>query len=768
MQILLFVFFCLNQPPDQIDQNHDKTEEDVRHLRLPFLFNKAQRILNEEMQRIGTMSTGNPLKFKFSIALVILIAASEAFAPCPFISSRNKVASMSIGVRSKSIQMVTQENEMSDDMLLNEVADSMLQDLCNQSGISSEGTKQEMLTRLREFAQKQTEIDSDRRQKQKERIELGVDDSQGNGKAKHKISNSDILDDEDDDFDGVFYYSLPGQVSENQNKTLARVTTKTMDKTINGIPQNDSRGSITAPLPPPGVKPNADGEIVVTTYSSADQNDLTGIAAQQAAASGNEQAMAGGYSRADAIGASPDNPENTLAGGPFGDQSGVQRKRATDQEFDAACDIISDVVYSLLSMTGAPGFQEEFSEGVTPFMTEEEKEEFQSSANKTPTVKADFVGFDPSRVPTQLITQSSTALRVGNGESLQKVLNEVEMQAIGFDGINGDEKNKGGGHYLEVTKVGTFLEGFRKAEVRRIARETATMLLDQLVTAGVKSLDEMLMTMTKGGEETGESGELNNALVKYLDNAVRDQEKKVELIFGQQGALSRGGDGSAETEPNDYMAGLWNVGTDEEGNVMESLDPNDPAVKMALEQELRADARKQKKSAPVHPTKQLLNLLTLLRERVKAEAVFSNDEKGRNLRMLAYCLHAEDEREREKIIVDNMGNNLDVSTTRSVTRLDILPNFIVVFLPLNVSCVFSQISLQLRQKLDSFSELLMSSIDYAESTSHQLHPTNSGPLNIRLLKNIKDLTEDVKERQSWKASGVTTMEQNRPLPRDRK
>ena len=60
--------------------------------------------------------------------------------------------------------------------------------------------------------------------------------------------------------------------------------------------------------------------------------------------------------------------------------------------------------------------------------------------------------------------------------------------------------------------VGTFLEGFRKAEVRRIARETATMLLDQLVTASVKSLDEILMTMTKGGEDTGESGELNNAL----------------------------------------------------------------------------------------------------------------------------------------------------------------------------------------------------------------------------------------------------------------
>jgi len=634
------------------------------------------------MQRIGTMSRGNPLKFRCTIALAILLATSESFTPCSFLSSRNKVASMPIGVRSKSIQMVTQENEeMSDNMLLKEVTDSMLQDLCKQSGVSSEGTKEEMLTRLRGFAQKQAEIDSERRQKQKERIELGVDESQGNGKAKHKISNSDVLDDEDDDFDGVFYYSLPGQVPENQNKTLATVTMKTIDKTTATNPQNDSRGSITAPPPPPGVKPNADGEIVVTTYSSADQNDMTGIAAQQAAASGNEQAMAGGYSRADALGASPDNPENTLAGGPFGDTSGVQRKRATDKEFDAACDIISDVVYSLLSMTGAPGFQEEFSEGVTPFMTDEEKEEFESSAksaDKMPSVKADFVGFDPSRVPTQLITQSSTALRVGNGEALRKVLNEVEMQAIGFDGRHGDDKDNGGGHYLEVTKVGTFLEGFRKAEVRRIARETATMLLDQLVTAGVKSLDEMLMTMTKGGEDTGESGELNNALVKYLDNAVRDQEKKVEQIFGQQGALSRGGDGSPDMEPKDYMAGLWNVSTDEEGNVLESLDPNDPAVKMALEQELRADARNQKKSAPVHPSKQLLNLLTLLRERVKAEAVFSNDEKGRNLRMLAYCLHAEDEREREKILVDNMGNNLDVSTTRSVTRLDILPNLIRV------------------------------------------------------------------------------------------
>jgi len=49
----------------------------------------------------------------------------------------------------------------------------------------------------------------------------------------------------------------------------------------------------------------------------------------------------------------------------------------------------------------------------------------------------------------------------------------------------------------------------------------------------------------------------------------------VERIFGQQGALSRGGDGSPDMEPKDYIqygwSMEWNVSTDEEGNVLESL-----------------------------------------------------------------------------------------------------------------------------------------------------------------------------------------------------
>ena len=52
---------------------------------------------------------------------------------------------------------------------------------------------------------------------------------------------------------------------------------------------------------------------------------------------------------------------------------------------------------------------------------------------------------------------------MANGEALRKVLTEFEMRAIGLDGRAVDNTDKGGGRYLEVQKVATFLEGFRKA-----------------------------------------------------------------------------------------------------------------------------------------------------------------------------------------------------------------------------------------------------------------------------------------------------------------
>ena len=64
----------------------------------------------------------------------------------------------------------------------------------------------------------------------------------------------------------------------------------------------------------------------------------------------------------------------------------------------------------------------------------------------------------------------------------------------------------------------------------------------------------------------------------------------------------------------------------------------------------------------------------------------------------------------------------------------------------------------LRQRLDSFAELVASSIEYGESTSYQLQPAKSTPLNIPILKGIEALVKDIRERQSWKASGATTDE----------
>jgi hypothetical protein len=545
------------------------------------------------------------------------------------------------------------DSVMDDDELLKKTTKSQFQDLCRQLNLSVDGTKEEMLSRLRRHAEEQAEADKERRRRQMEKISSGVDDTQPNGKAKYKITGTDPIED-DDDLEGVFYFSLPGQVPANQTKSLAKVTTTTIN------PQYSERGAITAPPPPPGVEPNENGERVVTIYSSTDQNDLTGIAAQ---ASRDDVAMAGGYSRSDANRANSDNPENTLAGGPFGDQSGSQRKKAGIREMESAVEVITELVQSLLAMTGAPGFQDEFSEGITPFMTDEEKGQFKSSAKTSTFDQIEFTGFDPSRVPIQLVTQASKALRVGNGEALRKVLDEFEMQAIGFDGINGDDKKKGGGHYLEVQKVGTFLDGFRKAEVRKNARETTSMLLDTLVTEGVKGLDQRLMIMTKGSDDSSDSGELNDALVKYLEDAVRDQEKKIEQLYGSQStAFNNGQSIQDNTIKGDSISELWSVTRDKDGKILETLDPNDPKVKDALQEEIRRGSSNVKSAIPLDPARQLLMLLTLLRERVKAEAAFSNDEKGRNLRILAYCIHAKNETDREKIIVDNLGNSLEVGS----------------------------------------------------------------------------------------------------------
>ena len=157
---------------------------------------------------------------------------------------------------------------------------------------------------------------------------------------------------------------------------------------------------------------------------------------------------------------------------------------------------------------------------------------------------------------------------------------------------------------------------------------------------------------------------MNDSLLSYLDDAIRQQQAKVDQIHGTRGVMESP---SSRTPPSlesnyDGIDDLWNVTIGGDGERVESLDPNDPEVKKSLE---RAGGNMKERSQNIHPkdpAQQLLLLLTLLKERVKAEAVFTNDEKGRNLRVLAYCLHAAGEKEREALIMDHLGPSLDVSS----------------------------------------------------------------------------------------------------------
>jgi hypothetical protein len=221
-----------------------------------------------------------------------------------------------------------------------------------------------------------------------------------------------------------------------------------------------------------------------------------------------------------------------------------------------------------------------------------------------------------------------------------------------------------------VNKVRAFLEGFRRAQVRKVARETATLLLDKLCSEGLDGLDLTLASMVHSNDDTAtEAGiELNDSLLDFLNDAIRQQEKKVDQLVAKR--LDRRTNGAAieildDESDHDPMQELWNV-TMDNGQRVETLDPSNPIVQRVLQEEAaKADAASSIQSTgptiPETAPEQLLLLLTLLRERVKAEAAFGTDEKGRNLRLLAYCLRVPTDEDREQLILNAVGNSLDVS-----------------------------------------------------------------------------------------------------------
>ena len=60
------------------------------------------------------------------------------------------------------------------------------------------------------------------------------------------------------------------------------------------------------------------------------------------------------------------------------------------------------------------------------------------------------------------------------------------------------------------------------------------------------------------------------------------------------------------------------------------------------------------------------------------------------------------------------------------------------------------------KRLDSFIELVTSSIEYGESTSYELQPTTTtkSKLDVPQLRQILNIAVELRARQSIKASGI--------------
>jgi hypothetical protein len=541
------------------------------------------------------------------------------------------------------------DSDMTDEELLGVTPRDQLANLCMQFSLDTEGTKAALLQRLRDHAETQAQKERERLEKRRQKVDEGGEDDRERFEIVEGQSHDD--DDDDDDDDGaVFYYHSPDHITKNGEKSDLPSQDDSKDRQTQAM---SSQAKLTSPPPPP-VEPDENGERVVTVYSTTDHNDLTGIAAAQPGQAAQKDPMiAGGLT--DPINAPWDtnNPQKQ------------SKETPTTSELDAAKAEVSELVQTFLAMSGAPGFvQDDDDDDISSMLGGVIRR--QPSAFSSP---EGFVGFDPALVPTEMLTKASRSLRTGRGSVLAEVLREFELKGVGYDGTAGDNKDRGGGHYRQVSKVRSFLDGFRLAEVRRLARETATMLLDKLVSEGIEGLDIVLATMTRSSDETSdEAGELNDSLLDYLNDVIRQQEKKVEQlvdsvkkVIALENAVS-----STDLSPDDEDAieQLWSVDTTEEGHRLETFDPNDPKNQEALRKELEQESQKGSSLKPVTPKsapEQLLLLLTLLRERVKTEATFSHDEKSRNLRVLAYCLNLNSDNLRKELIMREFGSSLDVS-----------------------------------------------------------------------------------------------------------
>jgi hypothetical protein len=602
------------------------------------------------------------------------------------------------------------DDDLNDDdkLLLRETPKSQLVDLCRQFQLETNGTKAELLKRLRDHATKAVMAEQKRRKELRRRVEEGGMSEDDDDREKYELVDDDDDDvdlnynDDDNNGDDDIYVFVESkdpaleayqreiqELSDDGPESRAGTTrgdsssssSSSSNYTTPSKPLN--RATLTAP-PPPDIEPNENGERVVTVYSTTDHNDLTGIAAAQPGYSFTADPMTGPVrEQKDA----PWNIGPPSDGGIGSDvAAGANTKTVTSSEMEAAKEELIELVQSLLALTGAPGFLNYFDDddvgsddNNNDDRTNDQLYESMGLIRKPKGIRGDrnafvpregFVGFDPTSVPADTLSKCSASLRMGRGHILQEVIREFELRAIGYDGTAGDNKDRGGGHYRQVSLVRTFLEGYRRAEEGRIARETATMLLDKLVREGIEGLDSMLSSMTRADDKAiQEAGELNDALLDYLNDAIRQQEKKVAQLVNSMkkvAELEKTVSGSAEDE----IESLWSD-DEKEGSAVQVFDPKDPKSKKALEAEYKKAVERQQKETihaplPKSAPEKILILLKLLRDRIKVEAAFSNDEKAQNLRILAYCLKLPNDQLRRELILKEFGSSLDVSVGVSV------------------------------------------------------------------------------------------------------
>ncbi|KAL3911908.1 MAG: hypothetical protein SGILL_007095 [Bacillariaceae sp.] len=526
-----------------------------------------------------------------------------------------------------------------DRALLQEVEPSQLIALCQQFDLDTSGTKASLLQRLRAHAATKVQEEKSRMENRKKRVEEGSDDDREKYEVVDESEDSQAGED-----DGAYFYF-------ESKEDFSKYETEQDKKKRQSPPVPVTRSTLTAPPPPPDVKPNEKGERVVTVYSTSDHNDLTGVAAAQPGQAATQDPMTGSVAE----------PENA----PWDMEKQNQKADVTTVEMEAAKEELTELVSSLLSMTGAPGFQGDGDEEDDELYASVGFVRQQGRRNDLKDgIPEGFVGFDPTKVSGDMLTKASKSIQMMRGKILQDTIRQFELRAVGYDGAAGDDMTKGGGHYRQVSMVRTFLEGFRRTEVRHKARETATMLLDQLVSEGIDGLDITLSAMTRGGDDVQqEAGELNDSLIDYLNDAIRQQEKKVgQMVDTGKKVEELESAMTFHEDPGDAFEAMWTV-EEEDGTTVESFDPKDPKNAKALKnefQKLEANEAGRSSILPKSAPEKLLLLLKLLRERVKIEAAFANDEKSRNLRVLAYCLNLQSDNLRKELVTKEFGYSLDV------------------------------------------------------------------------------------------------------------